>query len=70
MQAEWTLQKKVPNARSSQRENSNELREMGETDQKQATVIIGSKKSDDMVLVIHEIALAGKKSLLDEYNIL
>jgi hypothetical protein len=43
---------------------------MGETDQKQVPVTKGSKKSDDMVFVIHEIALAGKNSLLDEDDIL
>ena len=41
-----------------------------EKGREQATVTKGSKKADDMVFVIHKIALAGKKSLLDEYDIL
>ena len=62
------------NAPSSQGEKPKEKRakskeKKGETDQKQATITKG-KKSDNMVFVIQEIALAGKKSLLDEYDIL
>ena len=51
-------------------QNQKSKEKKGETDQKQATVTKGSKKVDDMAFVIHEIALAGKKSLLDEYDIL
>ena len=47
----------------------------GENDQKQATVTKGDKKwlhtPQEVECVIHEIAwIAGKKSLLDEYDIL
>jgi len=41
----------------------------GENEQKQGTVTKDSKRTDDMVFVIHEIALAGKNSLHDEYDI-
>ena len=51
--------------------NQKSKEENGETDQKLAAVIKDSKKSDDMLRYSKfEIALAGKKSLLDEYDIL
>jgi len=52
------------------KEQNQKSKEKKGEDQKQATVTKGSKKVEDMAFVIHEIALAGKKSLLDEYDIL
>jgi hypothetical protein len=50
--------------------NDKSKKQKAENDQKQATVTKGNKKkADTVVFDIHEIALAGKASLL-EYDIL
>jgi hypothetical protein len=61
----------VPNAGRPEDQNDKNKKLKVENVQKQATVTKGNKKkADTVVFVIHEIALAGKASLLDEYDIL